>query len=425
MLRWLLPPALILPTLLGVLLYLGEKHYFYSHETTIILFGLITILLCILVISTAAFATYNAERKLLKSEKLSRLLVENRKDYAIFSLDNEGNVTSWNAGAERLLGYTSEEVLGKSHSYFFSNEDKLKNKPNELLELVRKEKQIEYQGWRIKKNREPFWATMTMSVILGKNNEMVGFTKLLRNSTLQKEADDKMKELIIRLERSNKELERFAYIASHDLQEPLRMVSSYTQLLAKKYKDKLDPEAQEFINYAVDGALRMQELIIDLLSYSRIATKGNPFVPLDSELILTQALQNLSVTIQETGAKITHDKLPSVIGDNIQLLQVFQNLISNAIKFHDKNTTPEIHIFASELSNEWCICFKDNGIGIPPESHEKIFLIFQRLHSRYEYSGTGVGLAICKKIIDRHGGKIWVESKPGEGATFCFTIPKR
>ena len=224
--------------------------------------------------------------------------------------------------------------------------------------------------------------------------------------------------------RSNKELEQFAYVASHDLQEPLRMVSSYTQLLSDKYRDKLDKKANEYIYYAVDGATRMQQLINDLLSYSRINSQGNAFSEVDSLSVLKESLNNLSKMIEDSGAVITNDQLPSVIADKFQLLQVFQNLIGNGIKFHKPGKIPHIHISAEIKGKKAIFSIKDNGIGIEKEYLSQIFNIFQRLHTRSEYSGTGIGLAVCKRIINRHGGEIWIESESGKGSTFYFYLKK-
>ncbi len=223
------------------------------------------------------------------------------------------------------------------------------------------------------------------------------------------------------LARSNAELERFAYIASHDLQEPLRMVASYTQLLGRRYRGKLDQDADEFIAYAVDGANRMQALINDLLAFSRVGTKGAPMVPAPLSRPLDLALSNLSVAIAESGAQVTRDELPVAIIDQRQVIQLFQNLIANAIKFRGSEP-PRIHVGASLAGEEWRIAVKDNGIGIDPQFFGRLFVLFQRLHTTTEYDGTGIGLAICKKIVDRHGGRIWVESTPGLGSTFTFTV---
>ena len=226
------------------------------------------------------------------------------------------------------------------------------------------------------------------------------------------------------LKRSNAELEQFAYVASHDLQEPLRMVSSYMELMKRRYKGKLDSDADEFIDFAVDGANRMKVLIGDLLSFSRVGTRGKPLTPTDCTFVLEQVLMNLEVAIDESGAMVTHDPLPTVMADDSQLAQVFQNLISNAIKFKGKEP-PRIHTAAERKGDEWLFSVTDNGIGIEPEYFDRIFVLFQRLHGRDEYTGTGIGLAVCNKIVERHGGRMWVESEPERGSTFYFTIPAK
>ena len=235
------------------------------------------------------------------------------------------------------------------------------------------------------------------------------------------EARQKLEESVAELGRSNADLQQFAYVASHDLQEPLRMVSSYTQLIARRYKGKLDADADEFIAFAVDGANRMQRLILDLLAYSRVNTAGRQFEPTAMETVLKAALNNLTDAVKESQAIITHDPLPAVMGDDKQLAQLFQNLLSNAVKFGGAQP-PRIHISAKQTDGEWLFSVRDHGIGLDPQYADRIFVIFQRLHTREEYPGTGIGLAICKKIVERHGGRIWVESELGKGATFYFTM---
>lgn len=244
----------------------------------------------------------------------------------------------------------------------------------------------------------------------------------LRNSS--KELEQKVKELdkaITDLKRSNQELEQFAYVASHDLQEPLRMVSSYTQLLERRYKDKLDQDATDFINYAVDGANRMQRLINDLLDFSRVTTKGKPLVKLDLSAVLGQAIANLHNKIQETGSMIVNEDLPFAYGDEGQLVRVFQNLLDNAMKFKGE-VSPRINVSSKTLEDKVEISISDNGIGIDKIYSERVFTIFQRLHTKAYYPGTGIGLAICKRTIERHGGTIWFESETGKGTTFYFTL---
>jgi signal transduction histidine kinase len=226
------------------------------------------------------------------------------------------------------------------------------------------------------------------------------------------------------LKRSNKDLEQFAYVASHDLQEPLRAVAGFVGLLKKLYRHKLDGDAAEYIDLAVEGAERMLTLIHDLLTYSRVGTKGGAFVAMHMKDALDNALKNLQVAISETQTRITYDEMPEVTADTTQMTQLLQNLIANAIKFHGQKE-PEIHIEAQRTGSEWVISVRDNGIGIEQQYYDRIFLIFQRLHTRSQFQGTGIGLAVCKKIVERHGGRIWVESKPGQGSTFFFTVPAR
>ena len=237
-----------------------------------------------------------------------------------------------------------------------------------------------------------------------------------------KKSETELKQTVGKLTRSNADLTEFAYVASHDLQEPLRMVSSYLQLIERRYRDKLDNDGIEFMTFAVDGANRMQKMITDLLIFSRVGTRGKPFAPTDCEIILSQALLNLETSIQESQAVVTHDPLPNLMADSTQMVQLFQNLIGNAIKFR-KAQAPQVHISARLKADDWEFSVRDNGIGIEPHYYERIFVVFQRLHGKGEYPGTGIGLAVCKKVVERHGGQIWVESEPGQGSTFSFTIP--
>ncbi len=226
------------------------------------------------------------------------------------------------------------------------------------------------------------------------------------------------------LARSNIELEQFAYVASHDLQEPLRMVSSFTQLLAQRYTGRLDAQADEFLSYIVDGATRMHTLINDLLEYSRVGTRSEAYQPIECQNVVEHALANLRKAIDETHAVIIHESLPSLSADRTQMVQLFQNLIANAIKYR-RDVPLRVHISASRQGPEWVFSVCDNGIGFESKHAERIFIIFQRLHTREAYPGTGIGLAICKKIVERHGGRIWAESEPGVGSRFIFTIPAR
>jgi light-regulated signal transduction histidine kinase (bacteriophytochrome) len=240
---------------------------------------------------------------------------------------------------------------------------------------------------------------------------------------LNDELEHRVAERTFELQRSNEQLEQFAYVASHDLQEPLRMVSSYVQLLAQRYRGKLDQDADDFINFAVDGANRMSTLIQDLLTYSRVGTRGGDFVLTDAGAAVNQALRNLAAAIEDSGVVVTCDELPEVVADKSQLVQLFQNLIGNAIKFRGE-AAPTVHVSAEAHPTEWLFTVKDNGIGLDMAYASRIFVVFQRLHAQGQYPGTGMGLAICQKIVERHGGRIWVEATPGQGATFSFTLPR-
>jgi len=239
--------------------------------------------------------------------------------------------------------------------------------------------------------------------------------------TERKQMEERLQQITAEMQRSNTELEQFAYVISHDLQEPLRMISSYTQLLAKRYGKKLDDDADEFIGYAVDGAKRMQTLLHGLLEYSRVGTRGKPFSAVNCEHVVKQAMTNLKIAIEECNASVNYDTLPTVMGDEGQLVRLFQNLIGNAIKFR-REEAPQVHISAQRRNNIITFTVKDNGLGIDPQHSQSIFEIFRRLHTTEEYPGTGMGLAICKKIVERHGGHISVQSQPGQGSTFYFSI---
>jgi light-regulated signal transduction histidine kinase (bacteriophytochrome) len=238
----------------------------------------------------------------------------------------------------------------------------------------------------------------------------------------RKRGEEQLRQLTAELTRSNTELQQFAYIASHDLTEPLRMIRSYLELLSHRERESLDAESQEFVSYALDGAKRMQGLMADLLAYARVGSRGQPFEPTDCEAVLQGAMANLQLSITENDAVVEHEPLPTVLGDPFQLTQLFQNLIGNAIKFRG-SAPPRIQISADRQESEWLFRVRDNGIGIEPRNYERIFVLFQRLHTRQEYPGTGMGLAICKKIVERHGGRLWVTSTQGEGSTFHFALP--
>jgi PAS domain S-box-containing protein len=253
----------------------------------------------------------------------------------------------------------------------------------------------------------------------------VNMQGIVMDFTDRKESRAVLDRKSMELKRSNDDLQQFAYIAAHDLQEPLRMIASYTQLLSQRYKGRLDSDADEFIGFAVDGAHRMQHLISDLLAYCRVGTKGAELRKTSSEAALEQAILNLQGAIQESGGVVTHDPLPIVTADGAQLVQLFQNVVGNAIKYRS-GEIPRIHVSAKKNgSDEWIFSMQDNGLGIDPKHFERVFVMFQRLHGRGEFSGTGIGLTVCKKIAERHNGRMWVESQPGKGSTFYVALPER
>jgi light-regulated signal transduction histidine kinase (bacteriophytochrome) len=252
-----------------------------------------------------------------------------------------------------------------------------------------------------------------------KNSALV----FVRDISMRRQAEEERKLFIEELERSNLELQQFAYVASHDLQEPLRMISSYLQLIERRYKDHLDQDANDFIHFAVDGANRLQALIMGLLEFSRVRTHGKAFEEVKVGDILSHVIKHLEVMLQTAGASVEYGEMPVIRADEGQITRLFQNLISNAVKFRKEGVAPLIRISAEKTGGDHIFTVSDNGIGIDPQYYQQIFTIFQRLHSREEYPGTGIGLSICKRITERHGGKIWVESEPGKGSSFIFSIP--
>jgi PAS domain S-box-containing protein len=530
--------------------------------------------------------------------------LDHMPDYSVFTLDCQGRVTSWNAGAERMKRYRAEEIVGEDFSRFYTLEDIQLGKPAEGLRNASKTGFFEEEGWRVRKDGSRFLAIAAIAAVYDKDGVLQGFVKVTRDITERKQAqgvlrlnearlqalvqlnqmsgasvqritdfaleaavaltgsqigylafvnedetvltmhswsktamaqcaiqnkpivypvvttglwgeavrqrkpvftndyqapnplkkghpeghvkvlrhmnapifdddrivivagvgnkeapydesdvrqltllmqgmwrllqkkqadeslqrahdelEQRVQERTAELAASNHDLEQFAYVASHDLQEPLRMVASYLQLLERRYQGKLDNDADDFIRFAVDGAKRMQQLINDLLTYSRIGSRGKPFVPVDWNAVFDEALKNLEKAVTEQGAEVTRDDLPTIPGDPTQAVQLLQNLLGNAVKFHGPEP-PRVHVAAEPDGPAWKFSVRDNGIGIAPKYADRIFVIFQRLNSRVEYPGTGIGLAVCKRVVERHGGRIWFESRPKGGTTFYFTLLK-
>jgi len=291
-------------------------------------------------------------------------------------------------------------------------------------QLDRREPFFDFEMERASPGADSVWLSVSGEPVFDQNKRFRGYRGVGTDVTERKRGQAVLRAAYDELARSNAELQQFAYVASHDLQEPLRMIGSYTQLLERRYGDKFDQDAREFMDFIVDGATRMKQLIEDLLAYSRVGTRGKELVPVQAQAVLDKALVNLRAAIEQSEATVTHGPLPEVNADDTQLVQLLQNLIANAIKFRKKEEAPRIHVGAEDAGDEWRFSVADNGIGIEQQYFDRIFMVFQRLHTQDEYPGTGIGLAICRKVVERHRGRIWVESAHGKGSTFRFTLPK-
>lgn len=388
--------------------------------------------------------------------------VENERDFTdniinsmsdtLIILDPDGVIQRVNRVTLDLLGFEKKELIGKPINTIIEHQESSSIKGNfrniEKIYLTKNGMKIPvlYSGSFLRDNK----GEIIGQICLGKDNtELKKAREALRqaldnmeqkvqrrtadlshmNETLQKEvkerqkAENELRKYATELEQSNQTLQQFAYVASHDLQEPLRTVTSYVQLLERRYKEKMDADAVDFMELIVDGAGRMQALVAGLLAYSRVRSHGDTFKITDCETAINQALSNLAAALEEKNVNIIRGPLPEIMADSTQLTQVFQNLIGNAVKF-SSGLKPEIQIRANAEESEWVLSVRDNGVGFDLQYHDRIFQIFQRLHAREEYPGTGIGLAICKRIVERHGGRIWADSEPGKGSTFHFSIPK-
>ena len=462
--RRLLPAVIFLPILLGGLWIWGELLGFFDHIFGVALSTISTIIILTTLLWFIASSINSIDEKrrknkeeLIQLNNYNRSLIEANLD-PMFIIDPDGTITDVNNSTENVTGYSRDKLIKTNFSNYFKKPEKAravyqkvfqrgmvrdypldiknsgetttpvlyngtlyKNESGEVIGVVASARDItELKKAELK--LEMYRNNLENEVKI-RTDELAHTNESLKNEVIKhKLTEMEMEKLMDELKRSNKELQQFAYVASHDLQEPLRMVTSFTQLLERRYRGNLDDDADDFINYIVEGAKRMQNLIDDLLTYSRVTTQAEVFKTVDMEEVLKVSIANLKVLIDENDAKITHDPLPTINADMSQMIQLFQNLIGNAIKFHGSEP-PVIHISAQKDGESWIFSVEDNGIGIEPHHWERIFRVFQRLNKRDDYPGTGIGLSVCEKIIQRHYGKIWLESKPGKGSKFFFKLP--
>jgi PAS domain S-box-containing protein len=348
-------------------------------------------------------------------------IVESSDD-AIIAKDLNGFIRSWNRGAERIFGYTADEVIGQ-HISILAAPDRIDEIPDILSRLRRGERVDHYKTKRKTKDGRILTISLTVSPLFDAHGNIIGASKVARDITLNESQAEALHTANESLKTANADLEQFVYSASHDLQEPLRMVATYSELVMRTFRDQLGPDGAEYLHYVLQGALRMEQLLRDLRAYTLVSTaQKEPVGYVDAATILDRALASLRPAIVDSGALITRGPLPKVKLQDFRLEQLFQNLISNALRYQ-RDARPEIKVSAVPEDNGWRFAVQDNGIGIAPRYKEQIFDLFKRLHSVAEYPGTGMGLAICKRIIERAGGRIWVESEPGSGSTFYFTLP--
>ena len=368
--------------------------------------------------------------RLKKSEDPYHKMVEEVQDYAILMLDKEGNILNWNLGAEKIKGYKESEIIGKNFRIFYQEEDRISKLPEKLISEATTHGRAMHEGWRVRKNKEKFWGSIVITALHNERNEVIGFSKVTRDLTERKFAEEQIKQNSKELEFRNRELEQFVYIASHDLQEPLRKIQVFSSLLEKNITDK--ESALKFLEKINSSAKRMSALIKDVLQYSMLSKSEELLVPVDLNVVLKNSLEDFDLLIEQRNVEVKYSPLPVIIGIPIQLHQLFTNLLSNAIKFSSEN--PLIVISSEEASNQEIenygfkiekryikLKFKDHGIGFDPKYADEAFKLFKRLHDID--TGTGIGLALCKKIVENHGGHISVSSQLQQGTTFTIVLP--
>jgi signal transduction histidine kinase len=369
-----------------------------------------------------------SEQALRRQTSILRLVLESIAEGVVVA-DEDGTLCHFNRAAEEILGRGLVEAPVRDWAALYGCylPDGVTPYPPQQLPLARAlrgETVHEGEEVFIRNERRPHgvWVSITAAPLRDGDGVPCGGVAAFRDVTARKQADEELRRTVAELARSNEDLQQFAYVVSHDLQEPLRMVSSFCRLLRDRYRGQLDQSADEFIDFAVDGAARMEKLIQDLLTYSRVGTRGRRPAPTDSGAAFDRAAADLGAAVRESGARVTRGPLPVVLADASQLGQLAQNLLANAIKFRGAEP-PRVQVSAERQDDHWVFAVRDNGIGIAPRDRERIFGVFERLHPASEYPGTGIGLAICRRIVERHNGRIWVESEPGQGSVFCFTLP--
>lgn len=352
----------------------------------------------------------------LADADLYRMQVREMRNYAMFMLDPQGFIRSWNAGVEHLLGYCEPEWIGQHASMIFTPAEQAVEVCESEMLLARDRGCATDIRWHRHKDGTEFFANGFMNAVYDEEGVLIGYAKIMSDETARKQLQDSLTE-------SNSALEQFAYVASHDLQEPLRTMGAYAQLLTNRYRGKFDADADQFLDFIVVAAARMGTLVQDLLAYARLTTEVERPTSIALDEDLEAALTHLDGAIKESGATVTHDPMPTLAVDRGQMVRLFQNLIGNALKYRKPDEPVKVHISAEQKGGEWVISIRDNGIGFDPKQASKIFAPFKRLHTADEYPGTGVGLAICRRIVQSQGGRIWAESMPGDGAIFSFTLP--
>ena len=351
----------------------------------------------------------------IDEQQLYSLQVRQLKEYAIFFIDLDGRIRTWNAGVEYLLGYTEDEWIGSDTSLIFIPPDKAVALRESEMEIARQKGSASDIRWHRRKDGSELFANGVMTTVYDSSGTLVGFTKVISDETSRKQLEDSLIE-------SNSALEHFAYAASHDLQEPLRTIGNYADLILSRHGKELSETGTQALGFIVKAVARTRALIQDLLMYARVGVEKETAVSVPLDQDVESAISQLAGALEESGAAVTHDPLPTVVAERTQIVRLFQNLISNAVKYRSPERTCNIHISARPDGKVWVISVADNGIGFPQEYAESIFTPFKRLHGQ-KYSGSGVGLAICRRIVESHGGRIWAESAVDTGSTFYFTLP--